>query len=388
MNQKSILFSLVCLFLFPALPAAAQPLSAFTNFQNHFMVWDNGMIRKMESLAPQKVAIGRNAIPYIDNSHNFKIYYHGGVSKVNDGFTNYFLASDDLVLFQNAKSLNVWDNGKITNLSKYCENYILGDSVVLFFDGVQREYRAYYDGHIYPIEGFLAANSAENVFSMDDSDATVSSDMQVATGQLPSLKVRDNIAAYVNYANQFRIFYHGSIINQEEYLIENFDVGRNTVAYVDGSQQFRIFHAGTTRTIDNFAPVNYAAGDDVVAFLASDNSFKVYYNDSVYNLGYVQPDYLVADNVVAFEDGAGKFVIFYKGRLFTIDNYFPGLGDIVAGYNSLAYIDRSNTLRLFTAGKIYDVTSANISDWRLDYDVLQYQFGSNMFKIFYQGRTY
>ncbi|HET8573261.1 MAG TPA: hypothetical protein VFL76_05255 [Edaphocola sp.] len=387
MNQRSIVF-LFCLLLFPALKTVAQPLSAFTDFQDHLMVWDNGMIRKIESLAPQKVVIGRDAIPYIDNSHNFKIYYHGGVSKVNDGFTNNFLASDDLVLFQNAKSLNVWDNGKITNLSKYCENYLLGDSLVLFFDGVQREYRAYYDGHIYPIEGFLAANSAANVFSTNDSDVTVSADMQVASGQLPSLKVRDNIAAYVNYADQFRIFYHGYIVNQEEYLIENFDVGRNTVAYVDASQQFRIFHAGTTRTIDNFAPVSYAAGDDVVAFLANDNSFKVYYNDSVYNLGYIQPDYLVADNIVAFEDGTGKFVVFYKGRLFTIDNYFPGAGKIVAGYNSLAYVDRNNTLRLFTAGRTYDVTSANLSGWRLDYDVLQYQFGSNMYKIFYQGRTY
>lgn len=352
------------------------------------MVWDNGMIRKVESLPPIRVAIGRSAIPYIDNSRNFKIYYGGGVKKINDGFTNNFQTSDDLIAFQNARSLNVWDQGKITNLSRYCEQYILGDSIIVFFEGVQKEYRAYYNGHIYPIEGFLAASTPESVFDTGNTDDHISSDLQIASGQLPSLKVSDNIAAYVNYANQFHIFFHGSIINQENYLIENFDVGRNTVAYVDANQQFKIFHNGKTRIIDEFAPINYAAGDDVVAFITNDYNFKIYYKDSVYNLGYLEPDYLVKDNIVAFESTSGKFEVFYKGNLYEIDNYYPGNNDIKAGYNSVAYVDRSNVLKLFSAGKTYEVTSANVSDWRLDYDVVQYQFGSNMFKVFYMGKTY
>jgi len=366
----------------------AQPLSAFTNFQNHFMVWDNGMIRKIESLPPLKVVVGRNAIPYIDNSRNFKIYANGGSHKINDGFTSSFEASDDLVAFLNAKSLNVWDHGKITNLSRYCEQYLLGDSLIIYFEGVQKEYRAYYNGHIYPIEGFLAASNPQAIFDTDNAGARISSDMQIASLQLPSLKVSDNIAAYVNYSNQFHIFYHGYIINQEDYLIENFDVGRNTVAYVDANQQFKVFHEGKTRTVEDFAPINYAAGDDLVAYISNDNSFKIYYNDSVYNMGYLEPDYLVRDNIVAFENGSGKFTVFYRGKLYEIDNYYPGNNHIKAGYNSLAYRDRSNELRLFTAGKTYGVTNANLSDWRLDYDVLQFQFGSNMYKIFYKGKTY
>lgn len=388
MKQKLFPICILLLLIFNHSQLKAQPLSAYTSFQNYFMVWDNGMIRKIESLPPLMVAIGRNAIPYLDNSRNFKIYYHGGIITVNDGFTNSFQVSDDLITFQNAHSLNVWDQGKVTNLSRYCEQYLLGDSVILFFEGVQKEYRAYYDGHIYPIEGFLAATSPDAVFSTDNTSIHISSDLQIAAGQLPSVKVSDNIAAYVNYSNQFRIFYLGNIINQENYLIDNFDVGRNTVAYVDANQQFKIFHKGKTRIIDNFAPVNYAAGDDVVAFISNDNNFKIYYNDSVYNIGYFEPDYLVKDNIVAFENGSGKFDVFYKGHIYEIDNYYPGNANIKAGYNSLGYVDQANVLRLFTAGKTYDVTSASISNWRLDYDVLQYQFGRNMFKIFYKGTSY
>lgn len=138
MKQKYLFFLLPVIFIALASPSEAQPLSAYTTFQDFFMVWDNGMVRKIESLPPQKVAIGRNAIPYIDNANNFKIYYHGGAKKINSGFTNNFQVSDNLITFRNAKSLNVWDQGKITNLSRYCDYYLLGDSIVVFFDGIQK----------------------------------------------------------------------------------------------------------------------------------------------------------------------------------------------------------------------------------------------------------
>ena len=348
------------------------------------MVWDNGMIRKIEYLVPLKVEIGRIAIPYIDNSRNFKIYYRGASVKINDGFTRDFQVTDNLITYENANALLVWDKGKNITLSNYCEQFFTGDSLVVYFDGVQKEFRAYYNGHVYPIEGFLAANNASNV--LGTGSTKVSEDMQIASGQLPSVKVSDNIAAYVNYSNQFKIFFHGVITDQENYLIDNFDVGRNTVAYVDVNQQFKIFHDGTTKKISEFPPVSYAAGDNLVAFIDNDNSFKIFYDDSVYNMGYLQPDYIVKDNIVAFEDATGYFKVFYKGKIYTLENYYPT--NIVAGYNSVAYVNKSNVLRLFTAGNIYDVTSAGVSNWRLDYDVVQYQFGSNMFKIFYMGKTY
>ncbi len=361
-------------------------LSAYTSFQNQFMVWDKGMIRKIEYLVPLQVKIGRSAIPYIDNSRSFKIYYNGGAAKINDGFTSNFQVSDYLITYQNARALNVWEQGKVTNLSKYCEQFYLGDSLVVFFDGVQKEFRAYYDGDVYPIEGFLAATNTANLFNTDENTVRISSEMDIALGALPGIKVSDNIAAYVNYANQFRIFFRGQIIEQESYLVNSFDVGRNNVAYVDANREFKVFHEGHTRQLDNFPPYSYAAGDNVVAFVGYDNYFKIYYQDSVYNIGYFQPDFVVKDNVVAFQDATGYFKVFYKGQLYTLESYYPD--NFKVAYNSVAYVNRANVLRLFTEGDIYDVTNADVADWRLDYDVVQYRFGANMFKVFYKGRTY
>ncbi len=362
-------------------------VSGFTNFQNQFMVWENGMIRKIEYLVPLKIGIGRKAIPYLDNSRSFKIYYQGAAHKINDGFTQNFQVTDNLITYQNANALWVWENGKSTNLSNLCNDFHVGDSLVFFFDGVQNEYRAYYQGHVFPIEGYLAANTSGNVFNEGGGvDTRISNDMEIASGQLSGVKVSDNIGAYVNYANQFRIFYHGDIIEQEDYLVSSFDVGRNTVAYVDANRTFKVFHNGKTTEMNNFPPYEYAVGDNLVAFIGYDNYFNIFYNDSLYTIGYFQPDFVVRDNIVAYQDATGYFKVFYKGREYTLESYYPS--DFIAGYNSVGYVNRANVLRLFTEGEVYDVTNADVAKWRLDYDVLQYRFGANMYKVFYKGRTY
>src|SRR5690606_28434929 len=246
-------------------------------------------IRKIDYLRPLDMKIGRSVIPYIDNSRSFKVYYNGGMKQLNAGFTREFKVSDHLVTFLNANSLNVFDAGVVKNLSGMVEQYYLGDSVVLYLDGVRREYKAYYNGGIYPIENFLAANAIEVV------------------------KVSDNIIAYDNYANQFRIFYQGVIIQQEDYAVNSFGVGRNTVAYVDVNRVFKIFNNGKTYTVEDFPPESFAVGDNVVAYVSNDGYFKVFYEDSVRVLGFFRPKYKVGDYVVAYEDASGYFKTFYKG---------------------------------------------------------------------------
>lgn len=360
MPLKNIGFFLLCCFY--TLTSFAQPLSVYVNMQNQVMVWDKGILRKVDYLPPVEMKTGRTAIPYLDNSRSFKIYYKGGTRTVNVGFTNEFNVSDNLVAFLNAKSLKVFDNGNVKDLSTYCTQYFLGDSVLMFFDGVRSEYKAYYNGQVYPIEGFLAGNPLEVV------------------------KVSDNVAAYDNYANQFRIFYHGNIIEQEDYAVSSFEVGRNTVAYVDINRQFKIFHNGKTFLTEEFPPSAYQAGDNVVAYVSNDGYFKIFYGDSVRSIGFFTPEFKVTDNMVGYKDPSGYFKVFYKGDISVLESYYPE--KVVMQYNSIAYVNRAHVLRLFTEGEMYDVTNAELESWQLSYDVLKYQVGRNMFRIYYKGTEY
>jgi len=346
-------------FLF-TVAAEAQPLAAYTNLQRQVMVWDNGLLRKVDYLPPTEMKVGRTAIAYLDNSRSFKIYYGGGVRTVNAGFTNSFDVSDNLITFLNAKSLNVFEQGVVKNLSLLCDEYYMGDSLVVFLDGVRTEYKAYYNGTIYPIENYLAATA------------------------LTRIKVSDNIAAYNNYARQFRIFYHGNIIAQEENLVSSFDAGRNTVAYTDASNTFKIFHDGKTITAEGFQPQTYTVGDNLVAYISNDGYFKIFYQDSIYNIGYFKADFVVGDNVVAYRDNTGYLKVFYKGEITNVDNYYPDA--MTVQYNSLVYVSRGNVLRMFSAGEVYDVTNSQVDLWELKYDVLKYRIGENFYRIFYNGQ--
>ena len=340
----------------------AQPLSAYTDIQNQVMVWDKGFIHKIDFLPPTSMKIGRTAIPYIDNSSSFKIYYGGGVRTVTAGLTNAYDVSDNLVAFMNAKALSVFDRGTIKNLTGMCNQYYLGDSVLLYLDAIRGEYKVYYNGQTYIIESFLP-------------DSVLS-----------SVKVGDNIIAYNNFANQFRIFYHGTITAQEEYPVSSFDAGRNTVAYVDANRQFKIFHNGQVFVAEDYPPASYTVGDNVIAYVSTDGYFKVFYNDSIRSLGYFNPTYMVKDNIIAYKDPSGYLKVFYKGAITEMENYYPT--SIFIQYNSLAYVNSANVLKLFSEGEVYDVTNADVQSWELDYDVVRYQIGQNMFRIFYKGTEY
>ena len=359
--MPKILYSLL-IVIGCAYTTFAQPLAAYVDIQNQVMVFDRGMLHKVDFLAPTQMKIGRIAIPYLDNSRSFKIYYNGGLQPINIGFTNAFFATDDLIIYLNQKSLNVFDRGVNKNLAGVCDQYFYSDSVVLFLDSYKGAYRAYYNGQISNIETYIPDSVLSN------------------------LKVGSNIIAFDNFANQFRIFWRGAIIPQEDYPVSSFDAGKNTVAYVDADHRFKIFHNGQTFIIDDFAPSSYQVANDQVAFVSNDGYFKIFYGDSLRTIGFMNPAYTAKDNVIAYRDPSGVFKIFYKGDITDMETYYPQ--KFVAKYNSVAYVNSAGTLRLFSEGEVYDVTSADLTKWELHYDVITYQIGEGIFKIFYKGTEY
>lgn len=364
MLQKVFLTTLV---FFLCKNVNAQPLSMYTDLQNQVMVWDNGAIRKVDYLRPIEYKIGRVAIPYIDNSNNFKIYYRGAVRKVNIGFTNQFMASDCIVTYLNATSLNVFDRGETKNLSRLCTQFYAGDSLIVYNDGRTQQFNAYYNGEILPIEPFLADPN----------------------GGISKVEVKSNIAAYVNYANQFHVFYHGQVFNLETYPVNSFKAGRNTVAYVDGGNQFKVFNDGNTQIIESFAPQSYSVGCDMVAYITVDGNFNIFHKGKVYKIGYFRPNYQVADFVCVYQDQSGYSKVFQNGEVTTLEPYMPD--KYFAQYNSVAYFDRNNVLKLYSNGEVNEVTSAlpaGQDNWSLSYDVVMYQLGNNYFKFYNNGREY
>lgn len=357
----------ILLSFFTSYGAFAQPFSAFTDVRQEFYVMDNGQINKLESLIPVNFKIGRSYIAYLDNQRIFKIYRDGATQVVTDLFTTQFDVSDHLLLFRSANMIAVIDDGNVTTLSGLSDRYALGDSLVAFYDNNRQSFNVYYNGKINELETFLNVGSGDFNFQS-------------------TVKVSDNMLAYINFNDQFKVYFNNDLETIENQHVNSFQVGRNTVGYVDINNIFKVYHKGQVYTLDPFKPKSYAVGDDVIAFVSSDGYFKIFHNGNLHTIGFYEPKYQVADRVVAFQDLNGFFKAFYEGEQTMIDNYYPDKFKI--GYNSLAYINKANILRYFHKGKISDVTMMNILDMRLDFDVLQYKVGFNAFKFFYNGENF
>ena len=293
-----LFFFLISLFCFTI--AKSQPFSAYTDLRQQFYVFDNGAINQLEHLLPIDYKIGRSAVAYLDNQRIFKIYKDGMVTTVNDMFTTNFQVSDHLILFKSANMVSIIDEGEVVLLSKLCNRYAMGDSVVLFYDMNRSSFNGYYQGKITELETFL---------NLKDGDFTFDS----------TVKVSDNIGAYINYNEQFKVFYNNETEVLENQPVKQFQVGRNIVGYIDINNIFKIYYKGQSFTIDPFAPKSFMVGDDVVAFHGNDGYFKIFYKGNLITIGYYDPRYIVSDRVVAYADPNGYFKVFYEGEQTVMD---------------------------------------------------------------------
>jgi hypothetical protein len=339
-------------------------LSAYTDIFGKFYAFENGAKTQLEYLAPKSYKVGRTGIAYLDNLGVFKVYRNNVNNAINKYFTSDFGVSDNFIYYKTATSLHIIDNNEDYELCRSVGAYAVGDSVLMYYDKIKNILNAYYDGKKYELE----SNLATETFS--------------------GFKVSDNIVAYQNFMSQFKVFQSGQTQVLESQPVKDFQVGRNTVAYIDYNNQFKIYQNGITKTIDAFPPKSFIVGDNLVAYVGYDGYFKIYYNGENNTQGFFEKQYKVTDNIVAFEDGANYFKVFYKGDIYNIDNYYPA--KYKSGYNSLSYLNKANVLMLFNEGKISEISSVvnSLDDVNLDYDVLAYKVGDNMFKFYCTGTDY
>ncbi|HET8963802.1 MAG TPA: hypothetical protein VFM99_07890, partial [Chitinophagales bacterium] len=256
-----------------------QNTAAYTDYKNYFYAFDGGPNIELESQPVKSYKVGGNAVAYVNGTDNFRVYYKGETYDLLSIFPQSYQATDNLVVYYRDGILNVFDNGKKTLLSGYTSSYKAGDSIVGFFDMNNSILRVYSHGQVKDLENILGR-------------------------EVDSIKfeVGDNIMAYVNAADQFKIFYQEHILNLESNSPSSFQAGKNIVAYVDGyTQNFKIFYNGMSYTIENMPPASYHIGDDMVAYVSNTGDFKIFYRGQLLKASSFAPVfYDVQDNVMVF----------------------------------------------------------------------------------------
>lgn len=360
---ETIKFFLLFFFSFSLSFLFGQNISAYIDYKNYFSVFDDGIKKELEYFPIQSYKVGGNSVVYIDQSGVVKAYYKGIKYDLSVVAPVDITATDDLVVFYVAKTLNVFDEGESTTLSILTTSYIVGDSIVGFFDDYNLTVNIYYQKTIIPLEDIVGKNSNVSF---------------IAAG--------DNILAYTN-TGHFYVYFHQQIFELETSIPTGCEAGNNIVVYMDGvTQNFKAFYNGVTYTLENFRPKSYKVADDMVAYIDNTGRFKIFYKGKTIEISSFEPSfYQVNDNLVVFAEQT-NFQVFYKGNTYTLENYIPSEYQI--DFNTIAYKNKDGYLIAFIDGRTQKIFNEKIILFRLSRDVLMFTAGLNDVYFFLKGKIY
>jgi hypothetical protein len=341
----------------------SQNLAAFSDYQNRFFIFDDGNIRQLEYLPVNSFETGDNCIAYLTNGNNFKIY-HNHISYDVAPIIDAFIVTDNLVSYKNGSQLYVFEQGQKKLLSKYVSDYLTGDSLVAFFDSYTHFFQVYYKTQTYNLEdGLLYEN-------------------------LSLFKVGQNILAYIDAYQNFKVFYQGEVTElMKTNVTPTVEVGRNIMAFIDPFTDYlQLFFQNELRTIESFKPKSFQVGYEKVAFVSNTGDFKLFDNGETYTISSFAPDtYELKDNLLVYQQ-QGQLFAFYEGENYLIENYIPTSYKVKG--NAVAYLDQNGYLQLFKNGSQTNLSYEQINDFQVLRNVVIFNQGMNTTKIYYQGKTY
>lgn len=360
--MKYIRFFFTIGFATCCLSLHAQNLAAYPDYKNYFFVFDAGTTTNAEYLPVKSFQVGGLAVAYIDNADNLKACSQGKIIKLSDGIISNYQASDYLVSFSIYGMLSVFDGGKTSLLSSFAESYSTGDSLVAFYDNRNKKFNIYYNGTTSMLEDGMIQTPVQN------------------------FQMGDNIFAYINYLNEFKVFYRGESTKLMT-VSRNipYAAGKNVVAYCNDSYGFSVFYKGTTYDLETFQPKAFVAGDDMVAYTTTNDELKVFYDGKTQLLcSFEPPFYKLTDSLLVYNEG-GKFKTFYKGTVYTLENYIPDR--YLVDFNTIAYIDQQGRLKTFAGGKTSLITNSRIDDFELYRNTIAYRVYNDNY-IYWNGKVY
>ena len=342
----------------------SQNLSGYLDYKNYFFVFDNGINYQAEYNPVKSYKVGGNAVAYVDNADNFKVFYNGKAYPLADIAPSQYSATDELVVYYRDRILSVFENGNSQRLPGWASVYTVGDSIVGFYDENSGYFKIYYNGALTNLP--------------DGIDAT----------NLNSFKAGDNIIAYFGIGGQFKAYYKNKVFDLGTTHVSSYDAGASTIGYVDEySQSFKVFYDGDVAQMENIAPKSMQVGDNQIAYVDAGGSFKIFYKGSIFTISSYEPNfYRTTDNVVIWGTENVTFNVFYKGQIYQLEKNVPT--NYQTDLNSVAYLDSYGYLKLFSDGETKQVSNIKVTDYVLTKNVLMYKTGLYDFHFYLKGKEY
>ena len=361
----SIRFIIVIIAILLNVKMFSQDVAAFTDYQNHFIIFDKGQTKQIEHRPVKSFKIGGNAVAYVTSTSKLKVYFNGKVKTLAETFSSDYHTTKNFVAYRIFKQLYVFDKGKIQLLSSYVGAFSVQDDIISFYDKNSKTIKIYYKGRIWNLANSLIGmpykyfKTGKNTFAYYNDNSKYlmlfyngSLDKIVHINGLIQFKCGKNILAYTDIAmNTFNVYYNNKNFDLEYFKPKNFEVGNNIVAYTDNLGEFKIFSEGETAILSSFEPELFKIIDNLLLF-SEPPEIKIYYNKKVY----------------------------------TVCDYVPDNYKIQ--HSTFAYIDLNKKLKAFTKGKLITVTLDYVKSFDIAYDIIIVKVNGNKTQIYYNYKLY
>lgn len=355
------------LFTMSVQMVSGQDLTAYTSVRGHFFAFFKGQAIQLSHLPPTSFTLAKNYLVFTDNAGNF-LYFNPdtsiqepqnlalSVERVN--------TSEAYLSYEAYGHLKVFTGANQQTLSAHVQHWESADSMVCWFDNVEKQLLVFQDDEIIELEDALVNDPILN------------------------FKVADNLVGYVDNHQQLMVFYQ----QQKHYLCQasppaHFKVAKNIVAYIDKSAgTFNLFYKGHTTQLAPFRPISYKVADNRLAYVDNGGRFFLFDDEELLELSSFAPEeFWLRDSILVYFENR-ELIAYWQGKTFLLEEYLPR--EIQVQLGSLCYINEMDQLVLFQDGKKKIVSYDRPSRFYLHYNTLVYYLGNGQPNVYYKEHTY
>jgi hypothetical protein len=363
MNPAALRFLAFLIVVLPAIfPSFGQGINAYSDYRNHFFVFENGISTQLEHQKIKSFKTSLHFIAYEDNTGTLKAWHNGNLTVLEKAWNGTYTVTDYMVVFLNYGALRVFDGKKIHELTLNAGKHVIAQQAVLFLDEKYLLLKIFINGKIHELEN-------------------------ISIGEVQEMKAGFNTAAFITYNNRFNIFYNGIMTEAESYPPLEYQCGKDVIAWVDESTQlFKAFIGGKAFKLSEFKPKSFQVADSLIAYIGADGDFNVITGKTTRKVETVEPRFYSAkDRMVVYELN-GYFMAYVNGARYELENFIPASYHI--HNDKIAWFDNSNRIKFLINGNIEVVTYEGTKNFSVNGETVYFIDNTGRERVYYQKKVY
>lgn len=348
-------------FLGIALFTYSQKVIPFIDFNKWFRTVENGEFKYIELQEIKGFQAGDNVVAYLDIRGNLRVYDGKERQDISNMNLEYQI-SDNMVAWNIGTTLGMWRDGKTKTLSFFGGQYIVKDDIIVFMDTRYNSMMVHWNGVEYPLQ-----TSTTDLFLNN------------------SAKIGENIMAFADNGNIFRIFYKGKT---HEVGVWNGDIdlksGTDVVAFNDpNTRTFAVFDKGNFIDVEDQWVKSYKAGRGFVVYEDVAGNLMVYRNGQTSMLSSFPGKWDVVDDIIVFENNGFTYCD-VNGTTTQAANFI--LSEYKIKNATMVYRNMMGGVNAVVDGQIIELTNMQNAEFQIYGNSVLVKLFNNSYLIYQKGK--